>query len=429
MAQNVMSAFRSSDISRRTGFTLLMLVVFRLGAHIPIPGVNASVVQSLFTHGASIFALLNLFSGGATATLSVFALSILPYINASIIMQLMTVVIPQVEEWQKEGEEGQKKMTQVTRWLALGLGLVQSLGVSYYLYNYSSAGQSVYVHHSVGAILLTTLMLLTGSMFLMWVGEQITERGIGNGISLLVFFGIVSRLPYGTQQMYKYLAAGVIGWPKMIVFLIIALAIIAAVIWVNEGQRKIPVQYPKRMVGRKLYQGSSSHIPIRVNQAGVIPVIFAISLLILPYTIGTFFKGNWVTAMQRYFSFTSPLYIALEFVLVVVFTFFYTQVVFKVDDVADNLKKAGGHVPGIRPGRPTAEYLAKVSGRLTLIGAVFLGLVAIIPSFVTMAMGVNGLYFGGTSLLIIVGVALDTLKQMQAQMLMQNYQGFMKTRG
>ncbi|MDA8195504.1 MAG: preprotein translocase subunit SecY [Thermaerobacter sp.] len=428
MAQNVMSAFRASDLSRRIGFSLLMLLVFRLGAHIPIPGVNPNVIQSLFLHGASIFALLNLFSGGATATLSIFALSIIPYINASIIMQLMTVVIPQVEEWQKEGQEGQKKMTQVTRWLALGLGLLQSLGISYYLYNYSNNGQSVYLHHTIGSILLTTVMLLSGSIFLMWVGEQITERGVGNGISLLVFFGIVSRIPFGTQQMVRYLTAGVISWPKLIIFLVIALVIIAAVVWVNEGQRKVPVQYPKRMVGRKLYQGGTSHIPIRVNQAGVIPVIFAISLLILPYTIGTFFKGAWVTTMQRYFGFTSPIYIALEFLLVVVFTFFYTQVVFKVEDVADNLKKAGGNIPGIRPGRPTAEYLARVSGRLTLVGAVFLGLVAVIPSFVTMGMGVNGLYFGGTSLLIIVGVALDTLKQMQAQMLTQNYQGFMKTK-
>lgn len=429
MAQNALGAWRSSELNRRILFTLVMLVVFRVGAHIPVPGVNAAVIQSLFTHGASIFALLNLFSGGATATLSVFALSIVPYINASIIMQLMTVVIPQVEEWQKEGEEGQKKMTRVTRWLSLGLGFLQSLGISYYLYNYSSNGVYVYIHHTVESILLTTLLLLAGSILLMWVGEQITERGIGNGISLLVFFGIVSRLPYGIQQLFQYIGAGIITWPKLIIFGIIAVVIIAAVVYVNEGQRKIPVQYPKRMVGRKLYQGSTSHLPIRVNQAGVIPVIFAISLLILPYTVGTFFKGNWVTLMQRYFGFTSPIYIALEFTLVVVFTFFYTQVVFKVDDVADNLKKAGGHIPGIRPGRPTAEYLARVSNRLTLIGAVFLGIVAVLPSFVTMGMGVNGLYFGGTSLLIIVGVALDTLKQMQAHMLMRNYQGFMKNRG
>ena len=427
MAQNMMNAFRASDLNRRILFTLLMLVVFRVGAHVPIPGVHASVIQSLFLHGATIFALLNLFSGGATATLSVFALSIIPYINASIIMQLMTVVIPSVEEWSKEGEEGQKKMTKVTRWLSLGLGALQSLGIAYYLYNYSSGGQYAYVHHTVGSLFLTALLLLTGSTILMWVGEEITDKGIGNGISLLVFFGIISRLPYGVEQLYKYIQAGIISWPKIIIFLIVAVIIIAAVVFVNEGQRKIPVQYPKRVVGRRMYQGQSTHLPIRVNQAGVIPVIFAISLLILPYTIGQFFKGGWVLLLQRYFGFTSPLYIIAEFFLVVVFTFFYTQVVFKVDDVADNLKKGGGYIPGIRPGRPTAEYLGRVSSRLTLIGAIFLGIVAILPSFVTIGMGqVSGLYFGGTSLLIIVGVALDTLKQIQAQMLMKQYQGFMK---
>ncbi len=426
MAQNMMNAFRSSQLNKRILFTLLMLVVFRVGAHVPIPGVHASVIQSLFTHGATIFALLNLFSGGATATLSIFALSIIPYINASIIMQLMTVVIPSVEEWSKEGEEGQKKMTKVTRWLSLGLGSLQALGIAYYLYGYSSHGEFAYIHHDVGSLLLTAMLLLTGSTILMWVGEEITDKGVGNGISLLVFFGIISRLPFGVEQLYKYIQAGIVSWPKIIIFLIIAVAIIAAVVYVNEGQRKIPVQYPKRVVGRRMYQGQSTHLPIRVNQAGVIPVIFAISLLILPYTVGQFFKGGWVTALEHNFGFTSPIYIAAEFLLVVVFTFFYTQVVFKVDDVADNLKKGGGYIPGIRPGRPTAEYLAKVSGRLTLIGALFLGIVAILPSFVTMGMGVSGMYFGGTSLLIIVGVALDTLKQMQAQMLMKQYQGFMK---
>ncbi|MCY0879419.1 MAG: preprotein translocase subunit SecY [Firmicutes bacterium] len=428
MAQNaMMGALRGSQLTQRLLFTLAMLVVFRLGVHIPIPGVNASVIQQLFKQGASIFSLLNLFSGGATATLSIFALSIVPYINASIIMQLMTVVIPQVEEWTKEGEEGQKKMTQWTRWLSIGLGFLQSLGISYYLYRYtSSSGQYVYVHHTIGMLFFTAFMLLTGSTFLMWIGERISERGIGNGISMLVMFGILSRLPYGLEILAKYVTAGILTVPKLVIFLVVALLIIAAVVYVNEGQRKIPVQYPKRVVGRRIYQGQNTHLPIRVNQAGVIPVIFAISLLILPYTIAQFFHGNWVTVFEQYFGFTTPIYIILEFLLVVVFTFFYTQVVFKVDDVADNLKKAGGHIPGIRPGKPTADYLGKVSGRLTLIGAIFLGLVAILPSLISIAMGISNLYFGGTSLLIIVGVSLDTLKQMQAQMIMHQYQGFMK---
>lgn len=423
----MMGALKGSQLTKKLLFTLAMLVVFRLGVHVPIPGVNAAVIQQLFKHGASIFSLLNLFSGGATATLSIFALSIVPYINASIIMQLMTVVLPSVEEWSKEGEEGQKKMNQWTRWLSVGLGFLQSVGVSYYLYRYTSAtGQHVFLHHAIWMLFFTAFMLLAGSTFLMWIGEQLSEKGIGNGISMLVMFGIISRLPYGIQVLSQYVTAGVLSIPKLVIFLIVAVIIIAAVVYVNEGQRKVPVQYPKRVVGRRIYQGQNTHLPIRVNQAGVIPVIFAISLLILPVTISQFFKGNWVTMFERYFGFTSPLYIILEFVLVVVFTFFYTQVVFKVDDVADNLKKAGGHIPGIRPGKPTSEYLARVSGRLTAFGAVFLGIIAILPSLISLGIGINGLYFGGTSLLIIVGVALDTMKQMQAQMIMQQYQGFMK---
>ena len=424
----MMGALRGSQLTRRLLFTLGMLVVFRLGVHIPIPGVNASVIQSLFHSGASIFALLNLFSGGATATLSVFALSIVPYINASIIMQLMTVVLPSVEEWSKEGEEGQKKITQWTRWLSLGLGFLQAVGVSYYLYRYVNpqSGQYVYAHHTVWMLFFTAFMLLAGSTFLMWIGERLSENGIGNGISLLVMFGIVSRLPYGLQVLAKYVTSGVLTVPKLVIFLFVALLIIAAVGYVNEGQRKIPVQYPKRVVGRRIYQGQNTHLPIRVNQAGVIPVIFAISLLILPYTISQFFHGAWVTTFTQYFNFTTPLYIVVEFLLVVVFTFFYTQVIFKVDDVADNLKKAGGHIPGIRPGKPTADYLARVSNRLTTVGAIFLGLVSILPSLISVVMGIRNLYFGGTSLLIIVGVSLDMLKQMQSQLIMKQYEGFMK---
>lgn len=426
MAQNMVNAFRASNLSRRIGFTVLMLVVFRVGAHIPIPGVNAGVIQSLFNSQASIFALLNLFSGGATATLSLFALSIIPYINASIIMQLMTVVIPSLEEWSKEGEEGQRRINTYTRWGALILGALQSTGVSYYLYRYSSNGRYVFIHHNLESMALCALMLLTGTIILMWVGEQITDKGVGNGISLLVFFGIISRLPFGVNHLVQYITAGVLSWPKVVIFLVIALLLIAGVVYVNEGQRNIPVQYPKRVVGRRIYQGQSTHLPLRVNQAGVIPVIFAISLLVLPYTVANFAKGSWTTWLSQYFGITSPIYIGLEFILVVLFTFFYTQVVFKVDDVADNLKKAGGYIPGIRPGKPTADYLNRVSNRLTLVGAIFLGLVSIVPSFITMGMGINGLYFGGTSLLIVVGVSLDTMKQMQSQMLMRQYEGFMK---
>jgi preprotein translocase subunit SecY len=426
-AASLVSAFRASQLGRRLLVTLLALAVFRLGAHVALPGVDTTVIQSLFNSGATIFALLNLFSGGATATLSLFAMSIIPYINASIIMQLMTVVIPKVEEWSKEGEEGYRQITKYTRWGTLVLGLLQAGGVSYYLSHYTYQGRPAFLHPGLGSILLTTLLLTSGTVLLMWIGEQITDKGVGNGISLLVFFGIISRLPYTAQQVGSYLAAGVTPVAEIVLFLVAAVLIVGAVVYVNEGYRRIAIQYPKRVVGRRMYQGGTTHLPIRVNQAGVIPVIFAISLLLLPYTVAQFVKPAWQTWLQQNFSFVSWPYIVLEFFLVIVFTFFYTQVVFKPDDIADNLKKAGGFIPGIRPGRPTAEFLARVSGRLTWAGALFLAAISVLPSFVVMALQIPVLYFGGTSLLILVGVALDTLKQMQSYLLMRNYQGFMRS--
>lgn len=423
---NLMAAFRQSQLGRRLLYTLGALVIFRLGANIPLPGVNTNVIQSLFNSGTTIFALLNLFSGGATATLSLFAMSIIPYINASIIMQLMTVVVPKVEEWSKEGEEGYRHITAYTRWGTLILGFLQSGGVSYYLSHYKSHGVPAFVHPGFASVLLTTLLLTAGTLLLMWIGEQITDKGIGNGISLLVFFGIISRVPFMFGQVAAYLKAGVTSYAAAGVFLVVALIILAAVVFVNEGYRRIAIQYPKRVVGRRMYQGGSTHLPMRVNQAGVIPVIFAISLLLLPYTVAQFAHHSWQAWLQLHFGFVSWPYIVVEFLLVVVFTFFYTQVVFKPDDVADNLKKAGGFIPGIRPGKPTSDFLARVSYRLTWAGALFLGLISVIPSFVVMAMNIPSLYFGGTSLLIIVGVALDTLKQMQSHLLMRNYQGFMR---
>ena len=421
----MLRAFRQSQLGRRLLITLLALVVFRLGAHVALPGVHASVIQTLFNSNTTIFALLNLFSGGATATLSLFALSIIPYIDASIIMQLMTVVIPKVEEWSKEGEEGQRHITLYTRWGTLVLGALQSAGVAYYLSHYSSGGVPAFAHPGLGDPILTAALLTIGTLILMWVGEQITDKGIGNGISLLVFFGIISRLPFTVRQVQAYLAAGVTPTIVIVLFLVAAVVITGGVIFVSEGYRRITIQYPKRVVGRRMYQGGSTHLPIRVNQAGEIPVIFAISLLFLPTTVGQFVNRSWLTYLQTNFSFISAPYIIVEFLLVVVFTFFYTQVMFKPDDVADNLKKAGGFIPGIRPGKPTAEYLARISYRLTWVGALFLATLSVMPSFVTMAIPVQSLYFGGTSLLIIVMVALDTLKQMRSHLLMQNYRGFM----
>ena len=424
-AAGVLRALRQSQLGRRLLVTLLALIVFRLGAHVALPGVNASVIQTLFNSNTTIFALLNLFSGGATATLSLFALSIIPYIDASIIMQLMTVVIPKVEEWSKEGEEGQRQITLYTRWGTLVLGILQSAGVAYYLSHYSSGGRPAFAHPGLGDPVLTAALLTVGTLVLMWIGEQITDKGIGNGISLLVFFGIISRLPYTVSQVRAYLSAGVTPVVVIVLFLVAAVVITGGVIFISEGYRRITIQYPKRVVGRRMYQGGSTHLPIRVNQAGVIPVIFAISLLFLPTTVGQFVNKSWLTFLQTNFNFVSAPYIIVEFLLVMVFTFFYTQVMFKPDDVADNLKKAGGFIPGIRPGKATAEYLARISFRLTWVGALFLATLSVMPSFVTMVIPVQSLYFGGTSLLIIVMVSLDTLKQMRSHLLMQNYRGFM----
>lgn len=421
----LLRALRQSQLGRRLGVTLLALVVFRLGAHVALPGVNAAVIQSLFGSGQTIFALLNLFSGGATATLSLFALGIIPYIDASIIMQLMTVVLPKVEEWSKEGEEGQRHITFYTRWGTLVLGILQSAGVAYYLSHYSSGGVPAFVHPGPLNPILTGVFLTVGTLILMWIGEQLTDKGIGNGISLLVFFGIVSQLPFTIDQVAAYLKAGVAPSGVIVLFLVAALLITAGVVFVTEGYRQITIQYPKRVVGRRVYQGGATHLPMRVNQAGVIPVIFAISLLFLPRTIGQFVSPTWQAWLTAHFNYTSAAYIVVEFLLVVLFTFFYTQVMFKPDDVADNLKKAGGFIPGIRPGKPTAEYLGRVSYRLTWVGALFLGVVSVMPSFVQLAVPVQALYFGGTSLLILVGVALDSLKQMRSHLLMQNYRGFM----
>ena len=393
-------------------------MVFRLGTHIPVPGVNAEVIEQLFNSG-SLFGMLDLFAGGALSKFSIFAMSITPYINASIIMQLLTVVVPTFESWSKEGEEGRKKISKITRYGTVILGFVQATGMAYGL-------KDAIINPSIGSILLIALTLTAGTTFLMWLGEQITEKGIGNGISLIIFAGIVSSLPKGIGVIYKYLQAGTISYFNVALFLIIAIAMIVLVIAIQQGQRRIPVQYAKRVVGRKMYGGHSTHIPLKVNQAGVIPIIFASSVLMFPVTIAQFINIPWVKTLAGYFAWGTPLQTALYALMIVFFTYFYTAVTLNISDMAENLKKYGGFIPGLRPGKPTADYLDRVMTRITLAGAVFLAFIAILPNFVAAITHIEGVYFGGTALLIIVGVALDTMKQIEAMVLMRHYQGFLK---
>jgi preprotein translocase subunit SecY len=395
-----------------------MFLVFRAGTHIPVPGVNASVIEQLFTSG-NLFGLLDLFSGGALSKFSVFAMSITPYINASIIMQLLTVVVPKFEQWAKEGEEGRKKITQITRYGTVLLGFVQAVGMSFGL-------KVAIINPGIGSILLIALTLTAGTTFLMWLGEQITEKGIGNGISLIIFAGIVSRLPDGLNVIYQYVKAGTVSIFNVALFLIIAVAMIVFVIAIQQGQRKIPVQYAKRVVGRKMYGGHTSHIPLKVNQAGVIPIIFASSVLMFPVTIAQFIEVGWVKTVAGWFAWGTPLQTTLYALLIIFFTYFYTAVTLNISDMAENMKKYGGFIPGLRPGKPTADYLDRVMTRITLAGSIFLALIAILPNFVVWATSIQGVYFGGTALLIVVGVALDTMKQVEALVLMRHYQGFMK---
>ncbi|MDR3592189.1 MAG: preprotein translocase subunit SecY [Negativicutes bacterium] len=418
MLSALSNILKITELRQKVVFTLAMFLIFRAGTHIPVPGVNAAVIEQLFTSG-NLFGLLDLFSGGALSKFSVFAMSITPYINASIIMQLLTVVVPKFEQWAKEGEEGRKKITQITRYGTVLLGFVQAIGMAFGL-------KVAIINPGIGSILLIALTLTAGTTLLMWLGEQITEKGIGNGISLIIFAGIVSRLPDGLSVIYQYFKAGTINIFNIVLFVIIAVAMIVFVIAIQQGQRKIPVQYAKRVVGRKMYGGHSTHIPLKVNQAGVIPIIFASSVLMFPVTIAQFIEVEWVKTVAGYFAWGTPLQTVLYALLIIFFTYFYTAVTLNISDMAENMKKYGGFIPGLRPGKPTADYLDRVMTRITLAGSIFLAAIAILPNFVVWATSIQGVYFGGTALLIVVGVALDTMKQIEALILMRHYQGFMK---
>ncbi len=422
MLSTILSAFTVADIRKKLGFTALILLLYRVGAHIPVPGVNLHAVQGLSQFsGSSILGFLNLFSGGSLSRIALFALGIMPYITASIILQLLTVVVPSLEKLSKEGEVGQARITQYTRYLTVGLAFAQSIGYVFLFHSLqSSSGEAVFDHFDAPHIFLVVISMTAGTVLLMWMGELITNRGIGNGISLLIFASIVARLPAGIQawwttqdQVFKVMMP------------FIVLGVVGAIVFVQEGQRRIPIQYAKRVIGRRMTEGGQTYLPLRVNMAGVIPIIFAASIMAFPPTIGQLINTPWARSLSNFFNPNGWHYVLGESIFIIVFTYFYTAVTFNPVDQADNLKKYGGFIPGVRPGRPTAEFLDRILARLTFPGALFLAIVAALPT-ILIARTHQNFYFGGTSILIVIGVALDTMKQLEAQLMMRSYEGFLK---
>ncbi|MEA3507962.1 MAG: preprotein translocase subunit SecY [Synergistota bacterium] len=412
-------AFRLPDLKRKILFTLGVLLVYRLGAHIPTPGIDSEAMARLFEQGG-VLGFLDMFAGGALRRFSVFALGVAPYINASIVMQLLVVVFPALEKMQKEGEQGRKKIVQYTRLGTVFFAAVQALGMTFWLRNLGIFTGSIL---DMGAVVIT---ITAGSLVVMWLGEEISDHGIGNGISLLIFAGIVARIPEAILRTWSMLKMGEMSMLVLTLAIIVMVAVVAGCVLLQEGQRRLPVQYAKRVVGNKMYGGQSTFIPLKVNQAGVIPIIFASSVLLFPYTIVKFFSGDIAATVQRLLAPGSVLYMALYVGLIVFFSYFYTAVVFDPADTASNMKKYGGFILGIRPGRPTADYIEKIMSRITLGGAVFLAAVALLPTLMTRLMGITTFYFGGTAVLIVVGVALDTVHQIEAQLLMRHYEGILK---
>jgi len=453
MLEKLANIFRVPDLRKRILFTLAMLAVYRLGGHIPTPGINADLLQQFFEQNrGTMLGFVDLFSGGQLRRLTIFALGIMPYITASIILQLLTVVYEPLAKLQKEGELGRKKITQWTRYLTVVLSAMQSLGIAITLEKQTSAGAPFVTNPGWGFVLMTMLTLTTGSAFIMWLGEQITERGIGNGMSLLIFAGIVVGLPRGIADLVEKVrtdAWGVFTAPAMIILIALMIAVVAFIVYVERSERRIPVQYAKRVVGRKIMGGQSTHLPLRVNSGGVMPVIFASSLLTLPQTAGFFLKDNrFFGPLIRNLAWGEPLYTVLYVVGIIFFAYFYVSIVFNPNDVADNMRKYGGFIPGIRPGKRTADFINEVLTRITLVGALYLIIISLIPEWMIAGIHLNHLpawlggnafehlptwvtnglgvtfYFGGTSLLIVVGVAMDTVQQIEAQLIMRHYEGF-----
>ena len=423
MVATILSAFTVAEIRKKLLFTAALLAIYRLGAHIPVPGVDIDAVNTVQEQfgGGGILNLLNTFSGGGLSRIAVFALGIMPYITASIILQLLTVVVPSLEKLSKEGEVGQARITQYTRYLTVGLAFAQAIGYVFLFRSFQpAAGQEIIDNFNVGTLFMIVLVLTTGCVLVMWLGELITQHGIGNGISLMIFASIVAGLPNGIQAWWTNPDP---VFKVMMPFL--ALAVIAAVVFIQEGQRRIPVQYAKRVIGRRMSGGGQTYLPLRVNMAGVIPVIFAASIMAFPPTVGQLIQQPWAQDLSNFFSPSDAPYIIGETIFIILFTYFYTAVTFNPVDQADNLKKYGGFIPGVRPGRPTAEFLDRILARLTFPGALYLAAVAALPTILINQTSAN-FFFGGTSLLIVVGVALDTMKQLEAQLMMRNYEGFLK---
>jgi len=427
MLNGFQNATRVPELRRRVLFTLAMLAVYRLGVHVPTPGIDRHAMAAFFEkQTGTLFGFLNLFSGGALEQFSVFSLGIMPYISASIILQLLTVVFPYLERLSKEGEVGRRKITQYTRYGTVLLSIIQGMMISVGLEGTQGPGGGGFVlNPGWNFRLMTVITLTSGTAFIMWLGEQITERGIGNGISLIIFAGIVARLPSAITSTMQFVREGEVGILVALLVLVLSVAVIGAIIFVERGQRRIPVQYAKRVVGRKMYGGQSSHLPLKINTANVIPPIFASSILIFPATLAQFASYPWVQTVSGYLGPGQWLHDLAFAALIIFFAFFYTAVVFNPTDVAENMKKFGGYIPGIRPGPKTAEFIERVLSRITLSGAIYLVIVCLLPTMLISQLNVP-FYFGGTALLIVVGVALDTVAQIETHLISRNYEGFMK---
>jgi preprotein translocase subunit SecY len=421
------SASKIPELQRRVLFTILLLGVYRIGVYIPTPGIDNIALLAYFEHAkGSLFGLMDMFAGGAFSNFSIFALGIMPYISASIILQLLTIAIPHLERLSKEGETGRRKITQYTRYGTVLLSTIQGFGIAFGLQQMSGpSGAPIVLQSGWSFIILTVITLTSGTSFIMWLGETITEKGIGNGISLIIFAGIICRIPAAIGNTFRLATAGELGVLVILLITVMMVLVIGAIVFVEGGQRRIPVQYAKRIVGRKMYGGQTTHLPLKVNTSGVIPPIFASSVIMFPATIATFAQEGWIKNIAGYLVPGKLGYEVLYVAFIFFFCFFYTAVTFKPDDVADNMKKFGGYVPGIRPGKKTAEYIENILERLTFSGAIYVSIVCVLPSVLISQLNVP-FYFGGTALLIVVGVAMDTASQVESHLLTRQYEGFMK---
>ncbi len=430
MVGGFQNIFKIPELKKRVLYTFALLMVYRIGCAVPTPGIDGDALASFFARAkGTLLGMFDMFSGGALERLSVFALGIMPYISASIILQLLTVVVPHLERLSKEGEAGRKKITQYTRYGTVFLSIIQGFGIAVGLERMSVPGAATIVAHPGWSFRLITVITLTaGTAFIMWLGEQITERGIGNGISLIIFAGIVARMPNAVSNTFRLMRTGEIGVFLVLILLVVMVAVVGFIIFVERGQRRIPVQYAKRIVGRKMYGGQSTHLPLKINTSGVIPPIFASSIIMFPATIASFVKVPWVQSAAQAMTPDSIIYNLIYVAFIIFFCFFYTAVTFNPVDVADNMKKYGGYIPGIRPGKRTADYIDRVLTRITFGGALYVSAVCVLPTLLISRFNVP-FYFGGTALLIVVGVAIDTVSQMESHMLARHYEGFMKKGG